>query len=214
MIVYFISGLGADKRVFQNLTLSENITAKYLEWIEPQKNESLKSYSRRFSSTIDSKEPFGIVGLSYGGMIAVEIAKELNPDFVVIISSIYTNSQLPLYVKIVGKFNLHKIIPIIILRSANKVLYWLFGSINNEEKQLIKSIQKDSDPKFTKWAMNSILKWKNHIKPNMLIHIHGTKDRILPIKQLEPDYVIIDGTHFMIFNKFEKISEIINQVCN
>jgi len=39
MRLYTISGLGADRRVFKYLNLSKT---EHLDWIEPQKNETLK----------------------------------------------------------------------------------------------------------------------------------------------------------------------------
>ncbi len=42
-MVYFISGLGADERVFQFLDLSE-IEHQFIKWNEPRKNESISNY--------------------------------------------------------------------------------------------------------------------------------------------------------------------------
>jgi hypothetical protein len=42
--------------------------------------------------------------------------------------------------------------------------------------------------------------------------VHGTADRVLPhSKVVACDYTIKGGTHFMIINKGEEISEIINK---
>jgi len=42
------------------------------------------------------------------------------------------------------------------------------------------------------------------------VHIHGDQDRIFPIKNIKPDYVIKGGTHMMVWNRADEISAIIN----
>lgn len=85
--IYFISGLGADRRAFSKLIFSEHFPMIHLDWISPEPNESLRSYASRLALEIDSSNPFYLVGLSFGGMLATEIAKELNPIHTFLISS-------------------------------------------------------------------------------------------------------------------------------
>ncbi|MEJ0082498.1 MAG: hypothetical protein WDM78_16440 [Puia sp.] len=75
MNLYFISGLGADKRIFQNLVLPEVFKIYYIDWVTVSENESMESYCRRLSSQINTLEPFSLVGLSFGGVIAIEMSK-------------------------------------------------------------------------------------------------------------------------------------------
>ena len=67
MNAYFISGLGADKRVFSKLKIDGQINIIHLDWIEPVKKESLASYTKRLSKKVDTTTPFAIVGVSFGG---------------------------------------------------------------------------------------------------------------------------------------------------
>src|SRR6218665_2073919 len=43
--VYFLSGLGADQRVFRKLELDKHFQVRHIEWIRPLRNESLRSYA-------------------------------------------------------------------------------------------------------------------------------------------------------------------------
>ncbi len=67
MKVYFISGLAADKRVFKYISLPTGCEAVHLDWITPQKDDTLPSYALRLASAINRDEPFALVGLSFGG---------------------------------------------------------------------------------------------------------------------------------------------------
>ena len=109
MIIYFISGLGADRRVFQKLKLPEGFTAQYIDWIKPFEDESLEAYSKRMATAIDTSKPFVLVGLSMGGMVSIEIAKFTQPKLVILISSIKSIDELPWYYKLGGTFQLDKI---------------------------------------------------------------------------------------------------------
>ena len=68
MNVYFISGLGADKRVFSKLQLDDQFSVNYIEWIAPLKKETLQHYASRLVTQIDTTKPFQLVGLSFGGI--------------------------------------------------------------------------------------------------------------------------------------------------
>ena len=43
------------------------------------------------------------------------------------------------------------------------------------------------------------------------MHIHGSADRILPIKYAKANIVIENGGHFMTLNKAKEVSEILRE---
>jgi pimeloyl-ACP methyl ester carboxylesterase len=213
MNAYFISGLGADKRIFSKLKLYEKINIIHLDWITPNKNESLAAYAERLSKVIDITQPFVLVGVSFGGMIAVEIAKILKPVTTIIISSTMLSTQLPALYRFASKLKLLKLIPAKLLKSSNKLTQnYYFGTRSSSEKTLLSKIIKDTDPYFLKWAIGSILSWKNGNRPERIYHIHGTNDKILYSKNAQPDFVIQNGTHFMVYQNAEEISGIIDRI--
>ncbi|MDQ0638796.1 pimeloyl-ACP methyl ester carboxylesterase [Pedobacter sp. W3I1] len=213
MNTYFISGLGADKRIFSKLKLNEKINIIHINWITPNKNESLASYAERLSSAIDITLPFALVGVSFGGMIAVEIAKILRPATTIIISSTMMSTHLPALYRFAGKLGLLKFIPARLLKSSNKLTQnYYFGTRSSNEKTLLGQIIKDTDPYFLKWAIGSILSWRNKIKPKDIYHIHGTNDKILYAKTAQPDFIIENGTHFMVYQNAKEISGIIDRI--
>ncbi|MEP6749729.1 MAG: alpha/beta hydrolase [Bacteroidota bacterium] len=211
MKVYFVSGLAADSRVFKNIKLPSHCERVFLEWIDPLEKESLKNYALRLAEKIDASEPFGIIGLSMGGMITTEIAREYTPAFTILISSVPSSKQLPFYFKGVGALRLHKLVPVSFVKSASKYKR-LFTTESEEDKLLLRDIIRESDSKFIYWAMDAILKWKNEDLPLSYIHIHGTKDEVLPIRFTKPTHVISKGGHLMVMNRAGEINAILNEV--
>ncbi|MGM9479269.1 alpha/beta hydrolase [Pedobacter sp. GSP4] len=213
MNAYFISGLGADRRIFSKLKLDEKINIIHLDWIEPNKNESLPNYAQRLSNNIDQANPFVLVGVSFGGMIAVEMAKILKPAATIIISSTLLSEHLPSLYRFAGRLRILKFIPAKLLKSSNTLTQnYYFGTKSSSEKTLLSKIIKDTDPYFLKWAIGSILNWRNTVRPENTYHIHGTNDKILYSRIAQPDFVIQNGSHFMVYQNAKEISEIIDRV--
>lgn len=209
MRLYFISGLGVDKRVFQKLRFPSQINIQHLDWIEPLPKESLPVYALRLAKGIDTSSPFGLVGISFGGMIATEIAKVLSPAQVILISSASTPNELPKLYRLLGALHLQKLLPASLLKLTNIFTYWLFDARTNEEKALLKEIIKDTDPRFLKWAITSIIDWKNKVRPLELYHIHGTSDKIIPVKNVKADKLIKGGGHLMVFSHALQVADVI-----
>jgi pimeloyl-ACP methyl ester carboxylesterase len=211
VIVYFISGLGADRKAFQKLKLPCEIQVRHIEWIEPKKNESLADYCSRLSTFIDGSEDFIIVGLSFGGMVAIEIAKVLKPKQVILISSISTRKELPFIYKLIGYSGLHLLVPSFLFKKPNVFVYWFFGAKTEGEKRLFKHFLYTSSPFFLKWAIDKIFCWKNEQRPNNIYHIHGTEDRVLPVRRTKADVKVEGGRHFMVYSKADTVSRILNE---
>ena len=207
--IYFISGLGADRRAFRKLAFPSHFELVYLDWIPALKNESLEDYAIRLASKIDTSSPFYLIGLSFGGMLATEISKKLKPLHTFIISSLPVFTNLPWYYKMAGSLGLQKAIPISLLKSGSNLGLKFLGAKTPEEMKLLKQLLIDSDPYFMKWALSCILNWRNKEKPINLTHLHGTADHILPIRYNKPDIQIEGGGHFMVYANADVISKLI-----
>ncbi|MDZ7613931.1 MAG: alpha/beta hydrolase [Flavobacteriaceae bacterium] len=112
--IYFIPGLGTDRAIFEHLNLSaEHFNVHFLEWISPvNTTESLQSYSIRMAEQI-KEEHLILVGISFGGVIAQEIAKIRVVKKVIIISSIKSKHELPRRLKLVRHLKLYQLSPVI-----------------------------------------------------------------------------------------------------
>lgn len=205
MKVYGISGLGADKRVYDYLTLDFDFIP--INWITPSKNESIENYSERLCKIIDTKNDFCLIGVSFGGLIATEISKILNPKVTILISSAHTKNELrPIFIWF-GKTKLIKLIPAFLFNPPRIIAKYLFGAKNSK---LLNDILDDTDLNFAKWAVKELTNWKNTTQLKNILKINGTNDKLIPPRGNTKMEVINNGGHFMIVDRADEISDIIN----
>lgn len=206
--LYFVSGLGADARVFQFLKF-EGYQPKHIYWIPPEPQESIEQYAKRLTQQIQSDRPI-LVGLSFGGMMAIEIAKWLPTEKIILISSAKNRLEIPGYIQLLKLLPLHKWVSIQLLNWAGLgFMNWFFGVTTQAESQLLKAILLETDSTFLRWAIDRVLDWQNIVIPANLHHIHGTDDRVLPLRYAKADTIVEGGGHFMIVSKAAQISQLL-----
>jgi pimeloyl-ACP methyl ester carboxylesterase len=208
--IYFISGLGADERAFHFLDLFF-CHPVFMGWPQPNKKESLHDYAMRMMALIPEENP-NIIGLSFGGMLASEIALAKPKAKVVLISSNKTSAELPPYFRVGKYLPLYKLMPNNIMQSSPKLFMWAMSADGKEQKTKLLQMARYTSIPFTKWAIGSILNWKNKTLPQNVTHIHGNKDILLPLKYVKADYTINGGKHAMVMDQADEISEILKQV--
>lgn len=211
MKAYFISGLGADEKVFQRIQLPRKFEPVYISWLEPLENETFGGYAARLSQSIDVKEDFLLIGLSLGGMLAIEINKFLRPKQTVLISSATTRKELSKAGLLFGKTGLYKILPEKILHSINYLIGKMIGLQSTQDKALAAEMIVNISPHFFRWAITQIIQWENNFILDNMIRLHGTTDRIIPFPDDENVIPVKGGTHFMVFNRANEINKILQE---
>ncbi|MBS1687771.1 MAG: alpha/beta hydrolase [Bacteroidetes bacterium] len=197
--VYCISGLGADERIFSKLAV-DGVNFIYLPWVVAQDADTVETYAAKMAATIPEPDPI-ILGMSFGGMLAVEIAKIMPVKKLFLISSAKTKHELGEDPGIVKFFIKYKLIPFGILKHfPNKIFYSRFGAQTEEEKKMLAGILRDTDTVFLKWAMKALLTWNNETYCDDYVQLHGTKDKIISPRYVNPDFWIDGGTHIMIYS--------------
>ena len=210
-IIYCISGLGADEEVFSRLKIN-GYKLVYLPWLIPEKKESIVVYAKRMCAGILTENPI-IIGLSFGGMIAIEIAKLLPVKKIILISSIKIMDELPGWMKRVAKLNLNKIFSMRSHKIFEPVQNKLLGVSNDsDEIEMVRNYRKNAPIVYTTWAVNEVINWRNKWLHPCIFHIHGDNDKMFPIKKLSPTHVVKGGGHFMIVNKAAEVSAYINSI--
>lgn len=208
--IYLLPGQGGDGRLFQNLDLSpfEVEIINYSDTI-PKKGETLPQYAARIAKAIDTTERFALVGVSFGGMIAVEIADILETEKVFIISSAKNKKELPKHFDFVRRIRLHNAVPGKVSIKMSHFVRPLFEPSIRRDKLLFKSMVEGKDPRYLKRAIKMLIEWERTENTSEIIHIHGTEDNTLPFKKIKNPVEIEEGSHMMVVFRAEEIRSII-----
>lgn len=209
MVVYLIPGLGVDHRVFSKLRLDGH-ELRFIKWIVPVMGESLTHYAMRLAKQIDTSQPFALIGFSFGGMLATEIAKKLYPEKVIIISSAKGDDELPWRIKLMRIVQAHRLAPEWLYRRFAWMLKRFYGIKGKEQDELFHSMIHSMPKGYRKAASNCIINWKNREHPHLL-HIHGDHDIVIPYHNIKNAVCIRGGSHFMLLDRAGEISAIINE---
>lgn len=208
MKIYCFSGLGTDDRVFKNLKTEHELI--YIPWSNPFPKESMENYAMRMGENIDKSNPFALLGVSYGGMIASCLSHQLNPVKTFIISSAASRKEFPF------KMKLFRYFPLALIPAKQFIPpFWIvsrfFGVRKGQPSYfLLKEIINDTNPQTVKWAVYQIIKWRQENVAKNIVRIHSKHDKLLPKrKHIDYDHVL-NGGHFMIVEKTAAISAIIN----
>ena len=208
--IYCISGFGADERVFSKLDFGV-FPIHFIPWLIPLKKESIAQYAKRMSEKIQHENPI-LIGLSFGGIMSIEIAKIITTQKIILISSVKSFSEIPLWMRLAGKSKLNKFLPLRSFRIIEPIENYNLGIENYNELNLVREYRRNIGGRYTDWAIHQILHWRNQWQPANCIHIHGGNDHIFPLKNIKADYIIPGGGHFMIMNRAEQVNEIIKHI--
>jgi len=212
--LYFMPGLGASPAIFENIKLDENeFEIHLLEWKIPYKGETLQEYAKRMTEDIKDENPV-LVGVSFGGILVQEMNQIIKTHKTIIISSVKSNKEFPNRMKFAKLTKIYKLFPTSIIQNIEQ---YIPDSINQKylkgRKDLYKMYLSVRDKLYLEWSLEQVILWDRETPDENVIHIHGSKDEVFPIKYIQDCIVVEKGTHVMILNRYkwmnEKLPEII-----
>ncbi len=208
--IYLIPGVGANDKIFQNLDL-HGYEIVHLKWPKHKKDESLTTYVKKLLPQIKKDTQPILIGMSFGGIVAVELAKLINPYKTIIISSIKSHKERPLKLMFLNSVKFHRLIS---GRLVVRFRFWmqlLLGRLSRPDFELIEDMLRTINVEFNEWAVDQVIHWRNDDIPENLVHIHGDDDKIFPAFYVHDYHRIKGGTHFMVVNRAKEISKIIRR---
>jgi pimeloyl-ACP methyl ester carboxylesterase len=217
--VYCLSGLGADERLFSKLQLP-GVELHFVKWQVPHPSDTLETYALKLSAQIAHQEVV-LLGVSFGGMLASALlqqqattpgSKPFHIRNAFLVSSCSHAGQLPWYIRLAGQSGLCHAVPYRFAQHTNWLNRVIFDFRSSGEELYFKRIMlQQTHSSLLRHAVRMIGCWKQNTRPQGIIHIHGTADKLLPFRLVQADYAIEQGGHFMIWNRASEIIEIISR---
>ncbi|HLW30820.1 MAG TPA: alpha/beta hydrolase [Aequorivita sp.] len=205
--VYFIPGMAAGSQIFRNIRFpKDKYQTHVLEWMIPEKNESIEDYAKRMAARVKSPNPI-LIGVSFGGVVAEEMSFFLNLKKLIIISSVKSQKELPRRMRFASATKAYKLVPTSLVLSVEDLTKFSIGPKSKKRLLLYQQYLHVRDKRYLNWALEKMVTWNRKEKLKNVIHIHGDKDMVFPIKYINDCRVIEGGTHIMILNRGREISE-------
>ncbi|RAR75734.1 alpha/beta hydrolase [Flavobacterium aciduliphilum] len=205
--VYFMPGLAASPTIFERIHLPESVfEMHFLEWRVPDKNDTLQDYAQRMVKQILHENPI-LVGVSFGGILIQEMARFITCQKIIIISSVKSNQEFPVFFKIANNLKLYKLLPMSLFTWFEILLKRNPSKKGKKRWQLYDTFLNVRDQTYLKWSITQILTWTKATPDEHVIHIHGDKDAIFPIKKIQHCIVVSGGTHIMIVTQYRWFNE-------
>jgi len=210
--LYLLPGQGGDQRLFEQLDLSdfEYTIINYSDTI-PEKGESLVEYASRIAVAIDTTRSFALLGVSFGGMLAVEISEQLSPEKIVLISSAKNRTELAGKFNFMRKVPFYKIIPGRLTIAMSHIGRPLFEPISRKNQSLFKSMIRAKDPRYLYRSIGMIVGWNRTQNAQTIYHIHGTKDHTIPLKKVKNPQVLEGASHFAVYFRANEITTLLKK---
>lgn len=205
--IYFMPGLAASSAIFERIVLPDaDFEMLLLEWEIPLDNETLPQYAKRMAKKILHPNPV-LIGVSFGGILVQEMAKFIDARKVIIISSVKTNLEFPLRMKVAKKTKAYKLIPTNLIANVESLTRFSFGEKINQRLKLYEKFLRVRDKRYLDWAIEQIILWERTVADKSVVHIHGDTDDVFPINQIQNCIVVKGGTHVMILTKYKWLNQ-------
>jgi len=210
MIIYALPGLGTNHKLFVN-TIIKHHTIIVLQWPIPNQFDTMESYAKKFlPQIVRLDEPYCLLGVSFGGMICVELSKLLTPQKIFLVSSSKNRSELPWYIKLLKYIPLHQLIKESYHRRLAYFGRWFIGFEKAYKSEFLEMVNSMPENYF-KYCIDIIANWNGTDFKKNTIHIHGTQDRLIRYKDVTCDFTIKNGAHAMIVFNAAEINSIIEK---
>lgn len=196
LILY--SGLGVDERLIGPQRAIAGADVEIPKWIDPLPEDTLATYSRRMAEQlIVDDRPIYVGGVSFGGMVAQEVARHVPAKGLVLIATCLSSRGLPLPYRWASRFARH--LPLWVLNLGKPILprvRVLMGITKSREVEWFSDMIADTEASFLRWCLGAIADWDG-TGPTTLpfVHVHGQHDLVIPPAWGNPTHLIPHAGH-------------------
>jgi pimeloyl-ACP methyl ester carboxylesterase len=193
-----LPGVCADARLFA----PQRAEFPQLEvplWPTPRPAESINDYADRLADAIAVRRPLVLGGMSFGGMVAHELARRLRPDALVLIATCRTRAGIRPVFR--GLHAFYRLVPAVVYqwtKPLGRIGVATFRHLSAAQRQMCWAMYRDYDMRMMKWVLDAIQRWQPSPPADVPTwHIHGRRDLVIPAARVGADEWIADGGHLI-----------------
>jgi len=184
-----------------------------VKWIPCDKKEDLGSYALRLIDDYEIKDNDIVVGLSFGGLLAQEISNITGQRNVILISSFRDKNDLKFPFRQALNAGLQKLFLPIRVPWVDELVANMLNSGTSDSKHVLKEMLTATDYHLMKWSLQQIAGTNGLENKNVVVHnIIGDRDRIVRLWRNNTTYFVKGGSHFMVYDRADEVTEIIRGI--
>ena len=203
-----IPGLGSTHTVFDHQRKAFGDRLETPDFIPHHQGESISAYAERWAKKLSrpgDHRPLFVGGVSFGGMIAQEMAMHLSPKpraVMLIASSRTSDSVSPIMqlAEVCGRF-----VPKSAVNKTLRLLNLAFAirdGLDDDDKQRLMHGGLDVDPGVAKWSASAAVGWPGFTPPAGYppIHqVHARKDWVIKAPAPDtPNLTLLEGSKHLL----------------
>lgn len=207
-----IPGMGADERLFE-AQRRHGLDFDVPVLTTPGRRDTLVDYAARIRDQLRLSPPCVVGGVSFGGMLACELARLTSARCAILIASCRSGAGVPSHYRMIEV--VARVIPDFVIRHRATVSGRVFAAIEcitEEQKQIVMQMSRDVAVPQLRRIARMILEWQTPEQWPMPVHqIHGDSDRIIPLQRVRADEIVPGGGHLINMTHAQQVNAFIER---
>ena len=216
MRLFIFPGLGADERLFayQKKQIPQIVVPT---WLKPLEGESLAEYGKRWAQKLDITPEDYIGGMSFGGQLALEMARHKELKGVLLISANRRASEISSVFRL--QTRLLNTLPEDLVRTALKNM--AIPRLERDEKlaaepvQWLREMSESMDYSFFEWSAQAAANWDYEFNSldfsAPIFQVRGEYDNIISVKHPGEVDTIPEAGHLINYTHPEELNRWISE---
>lgn len=203
-----LPGLSGDPRVFAK-QVSAFPNANVIEWLPPERSECLASYAQQIAEKYSSGQPCVVAGVSFGGIVALEVVKHLPAKACVLIASARRVRNLPLSLRVLRP--VARLIPTAALSGLIRRGSVSAAATLPRVRARTRRLAPDAMA-FRQWAFQELLRWQAPEDLTCpLYQVHGEFDTTFPLDRETTTDVVVGGGHLISVTHADEVNAVLRR---
>jgi len=207
-----LPGVGADARLLdpQRAAFPDLVVP---DWLEPRRKEPLADYAVRMAELVADERPLVLGGVSFGGMVAYEMARTLKPEAVVLIASMRARRGLRFAYRMARPLATTLPLSIAMAKFIARPTLFLATHLPKPERHILTTMFREMDSRFMSWALTALTDWPADPLEGVPVHqIHGRRDCVLPAWRSGADEFVPKAGHLVNVSHADTVNAFLRRV--
>ena len=200
-VVFLLPGLGANADLFSDDPWP--FPTRTVEYGAPRsQGMGFSGYALQLIAENDIRAGDSLIGVSLGGMLALEIAGHLPIRKLTLVSSCTDSRQIQPWIR-----HLHPFSRLIPWRLIQRMPFP--SRLLGESRRRGLAMFRVADASFLPWACSHAAVWRCPAGHSDVIQIHGDRDPVFPISRQVVHHTVQGGDHLMVLSRWREIQPLL-----